>query len=150
MLSLRYVKDQSTADDVLQESFMIIFNKIETVRSNASFEGWIKTITINCALNWLRKNQLVKRTNHSASVPLTISPKVYQDISKEEILKVVHSLPEMNRLVFTLNIIDGYSHKEIAELLKINETTSRSYLLRARKILQKKMIFKDYKKERTA
>ena len=129
---------------------MIIFNKIESYNSHGSFEGWMRRITINCALIWLRKNQLINKTNQSVSIELISSPKVYQDLSKEEILKVVHSLPEMNRLVFTLNIIDGYSHKEIGELLKINETTSRSYLLRARKMLQNKLIFKDYKKGRTA
>ncbi len=140
-----YVKNEETAKDVLQESFMIIFTKINTYSGEGAFEGWMRSIAVRCSLQHLRKVKLINKVEDHNRTSQIFSPRIYDELSKQEIMKLIQSLPEINRLVFSLNIIEGYSHTEISELLDINVSTSRSYLLRARKALQKKLILNDIK-----
>ena len=143
-----YVNDEASANDVLQESFIIIFTKIESFNNQGSFEGWMRKITVRCAFAWLRKRKLIDRTDQALNRPFILAPKAYQQLGTSDILSIIKTLPEMYRLVFSLNVIEGYNHKEISELLKIKEATSRSHLLRARKILQKKLLLNDLKIDR--
>jgi RNA polymerase sigma-70 factor (ECF subfamily) len=136
----RYAAEDAIAKDMLQESLIRIFKAISNYHPIGSFEGWMKTITVCCALQSLHK------TNRKKEEPLTewceeepSEPEVYSHLNEEEIIKLVRELPEGYRVVFNLYVIEGYSHQEIAYLLTISESTSRSQLGRARKLLQKKI-----------
>lgn len=143
-----YVSDEASAQDVLQESFMIIFSKIESYKNLGSFEGWMRTITLRCALAWVKKHKLYRRAFEEIERPLISSPRVYNDLCTDDIMSLIKSLPEAYKIVFSLAVIEGCSHAEISEQLEIKEATSRSHLLRARKLLQKKIILNGIKIDR--
>lgn len=136
----RYVKDESSAKDILQESLIIILEKIEQYDGRGSFEGWMRTITVRQSLSWLRKqaakreSQLIELNNEQF-----VDPTVFEQLEKEEIIRLIQTLPEGYRTVFNMNIIEGYPHKEIAALLGITESASRSQLSRAKTLLRKKL-----------
>lgn len=138
---LRYSRHHMEAEDILQESFIKVFNNLSKFKFEGSFEGWIRRIVVNTALKNYNKKALRNEQygqDHYPDIP--IEPSVYSDLHEEEILKLVQELPEGYRLVFNLYAIEGYSHKEIAELLEIQESTSRSQLVKARKLLQTKVL----------
>ena len=136
-VSRRYVHDESIAKDILQESFIRIFTNIDNYQPTGSFEAWMRKITIRCALYWLKKNNF---QNEMVTVDelenKTTAPEVFSLFRQEEIFNMIQELPLGFRTVFNLVVIEGFSHKEVAELLNISESTSRSQLARARKILQ--------------
>lgn len=135
----RYVPDQASAKDILQESLIRIFANIENYKSTGSFEGWMRTITVRCALSHLRKahrTQEVEMTP-SRSYNQGVDPAVYDTMGMEELIILIQQLPNGFRSVFNLREIEGHSHAEIAEILGITESTSRSQLTRAKKILGK-------------
>ena len=138
----RYVKDESSAKDVLQETYIRIFTHIKKYESTGSFENWMRRIAVRCALTWLDKSCFKKETEltpfHSNNAA---EPDVYHYLGIEEISSLIDELPIGFRTVFNLNVIEGYSHREISELLEITESTSRSQLTRAKKMLQKKLNF---------
>jgi len=141
-ICLRYAKDKQEAEDVLQEGFIKIFNRIGQYSGSGSFEGWMKRIIVNTAITNYRQN--LKRYNQ---VQVENLPEDETEIraedfeyTYEELLKVVQSLPTGYRMVFNLFAIEGYQHKEIAELLDIDIATSKSQYSRARKLLQKKLL----------
>lgn len=138
-LCLRYSNFQKQdAEDILQEGFIRIFNKIHLYKDFGSFEGWMKRIFINIAL---RRNQNIKK-KALLSIPLEEGiqeiqhPEALQQLSAEEILQVIADLPQGYRMVFNLFVIDGYSHKEIAQILGIQPATSRSQLTKAKHLLK--------------
>ena len=138
---LRYMGDRDAAEDILQDGFVTLFTKLDSYSGEGSFEGWARKIFVNTALMSLRKKDVLRQTedietawNISSEAPGTIS-----QIGYKELLKAVSSLPPGFRTVFNMYVIEGYSHKEIAEELGISETTSRSQLLRARAMLQTKL-----------
>lgn len=133
-----YVGEEDSKD-VLQESFMIILTKIHTYQPFGSFEGWMRQITVRCALAWLKKNKLVRTKEQEVIKEDFAQPLIYDHLNEEELIKLIQSLPEIQKVIFSLNVIEGYSHKEIATMLDIKEATSRSHLLRARKCLQEKI-----------
>ena len=150
-LCRRYAPDEATAKDMLQESFIRIFANINKYRPIGSFEGWMKTITTRCALQWLNKHNLRQDLlNVEASDETSLEPEVYEKINAEDIILLIRELPMGFRTVFNLHVIEGYSHKEIAEMLEIEESTSRSQLGRARKLLQKKINSFTQKKYKSA
>lgn len=133
------------AEDVMMEGFMIVYSKINNYKGEGSFEGWIKRIMINTAINNYRSN--IKHYFHTDVNEIEESIKTENiNIEKTDekiIIKVIQSLPEGYRMVFNLYAVEGYSHKEIAEMLEIAESTSKSQLSKARKILREKlMVFK--------
>ncbi len=137
---MRYCKRETEAEDILMEGFMIVLTKFENFRSEGSLHGWIKKIMINTAINHYRSN--VKHYQQSDIKEMddrVLDDNVFGQFSKNDILKTVQSLPEGYRMVFNLYAIEGYSHKEIAELLNVTESTSRTQLLKGRKLLQKKI-----------
>ncbi len=140
-----YAHDEATAKDMVQESFMVILTKIEAYKPIGSFEGWMRTVTVNCALNWLRKRKLIKKTDLMAVRDDKMEPKIYNELSKEDVLKIIQALPDMHRLVFSLIVLEGYTHKEVGKELGIKEATSRSHFLRARRKLQEKLNLKKIK-----
>lgn len=136
---LKYSPNHAEAQDTLHDAFIAIFSKIEQYKSKGSFEGWMKRLTINTALQKYRSKGVFDIVNEAAieDVEIDISN---QEISIDYLLKIIQELPDRYRLVFNLYVLDGYSHKEIAEMLSISNGTSKSNLARARMILKDKII----------
>jgi RNA polymerase sigma factor (sigma-70 family) len=135
---LRYARDSSEAEDILQEGFLRVFTKIRQFEFKGSFEGWMRRIMVNTALEKFRKNDRLypveeMRIYESTEwVDDTISM-----ITADDLLRIIQELPPRYRMVFNLYAIEGYSHLEIGEMMNISEGTSKSNLSRARVILQK-------------
>lgn len=140
----RYARDEAAAKDVLQESLIRIFTHLEkyTPNEQGTFEGWLRTIAIRCSLTWINKS-CFKQEIAPLEFPdhQSTEPEVYSYFGLEAINLLLKELPDGFRTIFNLNIVEGYSHKEIANLLDITESTSRSQLARARKMLQEKIKF---------
>lgn len=141
-LCLKYCSNKVDAEDVLQDSFITIFNKIGQYKNKGSFEGWLKRITINTALQRYRDKsplQLVKteqNIEYEEDVVLDIDE---SNVGIDFLLQLIQELPDRYRMVFNLYILDNYSHKEVAKMLGISEGTSKSNLSRARLILKGKI-----------
>ena len=138
---LRYVSDWETARDLLQEGFVKVFTHIDSYTGNGSFEGWIRKIFVNSALEHLRHANVLREStdlDQTAEVAQTDSSPL-SDISAAELMQLVQSLPAGFRTIFNLFAIEGYSHKEISERLHITESTSRSQYTRAKQLLQRKV-----------
>ena len=137
-VSKRYAPDIALAKDVLQEAFIKILNAIPNYKEEGKFEAWMKKIVINTALKYFDKscfkyeNTSIGDIQESAHIP----PEAYTHLGTEELIKVIDSLPDGYREVFNLFAIEGYSHREIGELLGIAESSSRSQLTRARTLLK--------------
>jgi len=137
-LCLKYSKNYQEAQDNLQDGFITIFNKIDQYKFKGSFEGWLKRIIINTALQKYREKNVLNLI--SEEIPEEIEVEIDEmDISLDFLLKIIQELPNRYRLVFNMYVLDGYSHKEIAKLLEISEGTSKSNLSRGRYILKKKV-----------
>ena len=134
---LRYTRHHMEAEDIMQDAFIKVFDNISKFQFKGSFEGWIRRIVVNTALKNYSKKSFQKEHIGIEQYPeIPLDPNIYSDLYEEELLKLVEKLPDGYRLVFNLYVIEGYSHKEIAELLNIQESTSRSQLVKARKLLQ--------------
>ena len=141
-ICLKYSRNYAEAEDNLQDAFLTIFNKIEQYKSKGSFEGWLKRITINTVLQRYRNEKVFDIINENVADEVELE--IDEDhISLDYLLKIIQELPDRYRLVFNLYVLDGYSHKEIAEMLNINIGTSKSNLARGRQIL--KETIEDYK-----
>ncbi len=142
---LYYSKDQTEAEDVLQEGFVKVFNNIKQFDNKGSFEGWMKRIMINTALERHRKKKFLYTVEDISEYESNIDENKYDDnnissqISEQELLKMIQELTPQYRMVFNLYAVEGYSHAEIADKLNISEGTSKSNLARARQILQEKV-----------
>lgn len=140
-LCIRYMGDRTEAEDVLQDGFVTLFTKMESYSGDGSFEGWARKIFVNTALMSLRKKDVLKESDDiddTFDITSELTSAV-QDIGYKELTKMIAELPPGFRTVFNMYVIEGFSHKEIAEALGINEASSRSQLQRARTILQKKI-----------
>jgi RNA polymerase sigma factor (sigma-70 family) len=140
-MCLKYAPNQMEAEDNLQDAFITIFQRIDQYQGKGSFEGWMKRIAINTVLQKYRHKRLydlpaddlmegemeLEPYDESSSLPLPF------------LLSIIQELPERYRLVFNLYVLDGHTHKEIAELLGISDGTSKSNLARARQLLQQKI-----------
>jgi RNA polymerase sigma factor (sigma-70 family) len=138
---LRYATDTMEAEDMLQDGFVRVFNYIHQFKFEGSFEGWVRRIIVNTALKYVQKKKInfSEINDHSEQSP-RLEPYAYSNLGEEDIMKLVQQLPEGYRLVFNLNIMEGYNHEEIAKILKIQPATSRSQLVKARKMLQNQII----------
>jgi RNA polymerase sigma-70 factor (ECF subfamily) len=135
---LRYVGDRETAEDLLQEGFITLFSKLDSYSGTGSFEGWARKIFVNTALMHLRKTDALKLSD-DISEARSLSdemPLPDRQLGYRQLLKLIASLPADARTVFNMYVVEGYSHKEIAEALGCTEATSRSKLQRARLRLQ--------------
>jgi len=137
-ICLKYSNDYSSAEDTLQDAFITIFDKINQFKSQGSFEGWIKRVTVNTALQKYRKQKVFDIINEEQIEEVEVEVNE-EEISLDYLLTIIQQLPDRYRLVFTLYVLDGYSHKEIAEMLTISIGTSKSNLARARYILKDKI-----------
>lgn len=139
-LCYRYVKDSMEAEDILITAFMKIFDKIEQFKSEGSFEGWIRRIVVNEALTHLRRNRSMYLETELEQADREPDYNLSDHLEAEDLLNMIQELPAGYRIVFNMYAIDGYSHKEIADHLGINENTSKSQLSRARVYLQKLLL----------
>ena len=138
---LRYMGDRMPAEDILQDGFITLFSKLDSYSGEGSFEGWARKIFVNTALMSLRKTDALKLSDdleEAGNLSSDISSQI-QNIGYKEIMKIVMKLPDGYRTVFNMFVVEGFSHKEIAQALNISEVTSRSQLQRARMILQEKI-----------
>jgi len=127
------------AEDNLQDAFITIFKKVEQFKDKGSFEGWMKRVTVNTVLQKYRKQRvfdIVREDQIKDEVDETIDD---EGIPLDFLLKIIQELPDRYRLVFSMYVMDGYSHKEIAEMLEISDGTSKSNLARSRGILKTKI-----------
>lgn len=137
---MRYAKNTFEAEDMLQNGFTKIFQKISEYRSDGSFEGWIRRIMVNTAIEVYRKNQRmlevvnIDEVNDTAQATFDMS-----GLEAKDLLKMIQELSTGYRMVFNLYAIEGYTHKEIGEKLGISEGASKSQLSRARAILKEKI-----------
>lgn len=140
-ICLRYLKEPYLAEDVMITGFTKIFEKIDQFRFSGSFEGWMKRIMVNESLSYIRKNKYMYLEVDIEKAEREPDYSMLTDqLEAKDLLKLIQDLPVGYRTVFNLYAIEGYSHKEIAEQLGINENTSKSQLSRARALLQKNLI----------
>jgi len=137
-MCLKYSRNKTEAEDNLHDSFMTIFNKIEQFNFNGSFEGWIKRITVNTVLQKYRKEQHLNVVSENVGEEIDVDVE-QADISLSTLLGYIQELPNKYRLTFNLYVLDGYSHKEISEMLGTSTGTSKSNLARAKMILREKI-----------
>jgi len=140
--SLKYSKSTEEAEDILHDAFITIFSKIKSYSNKGSFEGWMKRIVINKSIdNYKKRRNLTNELqehffkNEEADVEISENTK----ISLNKLLEYIQQLPDQYRLVFNLYQLDGFSHKEIAKMLSISESTSKSNLHRAKLSLKEKL-----------
>lgn len=138
---MRYANEYASAEDLLQEGFVKVYRNIEKYRGEGSFEGWVRRIFVNTAIEHYRK----KAQMHVVHDSQLLQYEYYDDnalgkLMKEDVVKIIQTLSTGYRTIFNLYVIEGYSHKEIGEQLGISEGTSKSQLARARYLLQKKVM----------
>ena len=135
---LKYSRSYEEAQDNLQESILLIFEKINQYKNSGSFEGWAKRVVINYVLQQYRNQKIFEII--SEKIPDSDDVEIEdENISIEFLTKIIQELPDRYRLVFNLYVMDDYSHKEIAEMLGVNIGTSKSNLARAKAILKDKI-----------
>ncbi len=148
-ICLRYSKDRAEADDILQDGFLKIFTKINQFSQEYSFEGWMRKIIVNTAITHYKQNlkhyyqKEIDEINEAEIESYEVNE---SEFTQEELLLVIQSLAEGYKLVFNLYAIEGYKHKEIAEILGIDVATSKSQFHRARKIIHARL--KEISKEK--
>ena len=138
---IRYVGDRTLAEDILQDGFVTLFTKLDNYKGDGSFEGWARRIFVTTALMHLRKKDALKMSD-DLEVAKGLKTEVTGQIANigyKELMEMVMSLPTGFRTVFNMDAVEGYSHKEIADILGISEVTSRTQYSRARAILQSKI-----------
>jgi len=135
---LKYSRSYAEAQDNLQDAFLLIFEKINQYNHQGSFEGWLKRVTINNTLQRYRKTSVFKIVDEEQIEDKTIdiNDDETEDIPLQFLLECIQNLPDRYRMVFNLYVMDGFSHKEISDLLHITTGTSKSNLNRARVLLK--------------
>ena len=139
----RYARNSADAEDILQDAFIKVFDKIHQFKFEGSFEGWIRKIVVNTAL---KKYSLRRYDKEISGYEIkdrdesVMEPSAYSPLTQKELMELINNLPDGYRLVFNLYVIEGYQHDEIAELLGIQPGTSRSQLVKARNLLQKQIL----------
>lgn len=174
-LCSRYVSDNEVIKDIVQEGFIKVFSNIRQFKGDGSFEGWIKRVFINTAITYIRKNKKIpdhinieeieeacfQDTDMHYSNDNTASDKISSsndlinsehillaDFSEVELLNALQKIPEKYRIVFNLSCIENMKHEEIAEILDVDITTSRTRLLRARNLLKKELFVMCFEKQK--
>jgi len=149
-ICLRFANSIPEADDMLQEGFIRVFNNLKNFRGEGSLEGWVRRTIINTAINIYKRRvrQGIKTNLDNIGDRAEDKSFIIEKMTADELLEVIRKLPEGYRTVFNLNIIEGYSHKEIGEMLDISESTSKSQLSRARKVLRNRLKSKKDLKQR--
>jgi len=140
-ICLRSALINEDADDILQDGFIRVFRHIKDFREEGSLEGWVRRTIVNTAINYYKKKIKQGINTDLEIVKGKVKEKntIVEKMSCDELLVLISELPPGYRMVFNLNVIEGYTHKEIGEILDISENTSKSQLSRARASLQKRI-----------
>jgi RNA polymerase sigma factor (sigma-70 family) len=134
---LRYAGNADDAQDILQDGFIKVYKNLARFRGEGSFEGWIRRIFVNTSIEHLRRKTYLKPIAEKEENTIPLKEKsVLDNLGEKDILKLVKQLSPGYRTVFNLYVVEGYTHKEIGDILSISEGTSKSQLARARIILQ--------------
>lgn len=140
-VSKRYVKSVENAEEVIVEAFCKIFQKIEMYSGQGSFEGWMRRVVVNEALMFIRKNYRFNEHVDIADVPVqAVQVTIEDELSANEILALLEQLPTGYRTVFNLFVLEGFKHREIADMLEISINTSKSQLILAKKRLKELVV----------
>jgi len=141
-LGYRYTKSHSDTEDILMMAFVKILSNIDkfTYQGEGSLEGWLRKIVVNEALMWLRKRHNFNLTESIDSAVPEPDLSSFEQLESEDIYQFITQLPPGYRTVFNLSVIEGYDHREIADLLQISENTSRSQLFKAKNLLRKMLV----------
>ncbi|PLX10764.1 MAG: hypothetical protein C0594_04420 [Marinilabiliales bacterium] len=170
-ICFRYARDMDEASDILQEGFLKVFLNIKKYQWKGSFEGWMKRVMVNTAINYYKKNQSnyyfeqidEERTNeqevdeqyeednavdkmHESDLKKDYNTVARAGFTEDELMAALKTIPDHFRIVFSMSVLDGYKHKEIAGMLLIDEKTSRTRLLRAKKLLKNQLFEMSIKK----
>lgn len=136
---LRYMGNSDDAQDILQEGFIKVFRNLEKFRGDGSFEGWMRRIFVNTAIEQIRKRKTDLSLSEKEEVIELKAVSALDNINEKDLLQIVSELSPGYRTVFNMYVVEGFNHKEISEALGISEGTSKSQLARARMILQEKI-----------
>lgn len=138
---LRYAKNRTDAEDILQEGFIKVFKYLKDYSGKGSFEGWVRRIMITTALNYYKKKNLINKNvdPESSYITLPATNEAVSMMTHDELLLMIRDLPVGYQTVFNLNTIEGYSHKEISEIMNISVNTSKSQLSRAKNSLRNQL-----------
>ncbi len=144
-IALRYCNTTFEAEDLVQETFVKVFEKIGTFDNKGSFEGWLKRVLVNYSINHFHKISKERGFEDVSEIELPDDSveNIYSKISNEELLNVLKTLPYGYRTVFNMYVIEGYNHKEIGEICKISEGTSKSQFSKA-KVMLKELVLKKF------
>lgn len=138
-ICLKYSRTKTEAEDNLQDSFISIFQKIDSYTFKGSFEGWMTRVTLNTVLQKYREKGGFRLINTDLHQEIIQVPLEAEDLDLDELLLLIQELPNQYRITFNLYVLDGYSHREISKLLQISEGTSKSNLARAKAILRRRI-----------
>ena len=141
-ISLRYAKNNTDAEDILQEGFIKIFKYLKDFRSEGSIEGWMRRIIVTTSYNFYKRKSLINNDVEPENLksPFSNDNEIVSMMSHDELLNIIQGLPNGYRTVFNLNTFEGYSHKEISAKMNISVNTSKSQLSRAKLSLQKNIL----------
>lgn len=136
----RYARHELEAEDILQDAFIKVFDDLGKFEFKGSFEGWVRRIVINTALkNFQRASFQKEQLGLDNFDEQSLEPEAISNLQEEELMDLITRLPDGYRVVFNLYVIEGFSHKEISDMLEIGESTSRSQLVKARKMLKEQI-----------
>ncbi len=140
-ICIRYSKSKEEAEDLLHDGFIRILHHLNEFRHEGSFEGWLKRIMVTTAINHYRKHhgKIVASEMVTREEDSDYSNNVLEQMAAKDIIQLIDELPDGYRIVFNLYVIEGYKHREIAEILDITESTSKSQFMKARKVLVQKL-----------
>lgn len=142
-LCRRYVPDTEDAKDVLQEGFIKVFTEIGKYSGRGSFGGWVRKIFVNTSLDYIRKKSRLTQKELRMDVEMEqmyVNLYDIEEVSADDLMECISTLPDTYRTVFNLYAVEGYSHREIAAMLNIAESTSRSSFYRGRQLLQERVL----------
>lgn len=139
---MRYATDRMEAEDMLQNGFIKVFQKLNDFRGDGSFEGWMRRIMVHCSIEYYRKHhKLLKVVDmEEERIEQSVNPSAVANLDAKDLMALIQQLSPGYRMVFNLYAIEGYSHKEIGEMMGISEGASKSQLSRARAILKEQII----------
>jgi RNA polymerase sigma-70 factor (ECF subfamily) len=137
--AFRYAGNMEIAQDILQDGFVKVFNNLKNYNGSGSLEGWIRRIVVNTSLDYLRKKTMLFSLNEF-DMDVETTEDVSAKLNAADLMQMVSALPDGYRTIFNLYAIEGFSHREISEMLQVSEGTSKSQLARARNILKNKVL----------
>lgn len=139
---MRYATDRMEAEDMLQNGFIKVFKKLNDFRGEGSFEGWVRRIMVHSSIEYYRKHHKMMQVVdiETAGVEQSVDPLAASNLGVQDMLAIIQKLPPGYKIVFNMYAIEGYSHREIGEIMGITEGASKSQLSRARTILKEQIL----------